>query len=91
MKYSITKEDFTVTLTVNTNTGSCYSETQFIVVIKREKLDFLLKKKKKLMEVLYVIVCICCGGEEGASSEEFENAAGTRAGKQLEKRWAVLC
>lgn len=45
MKYSITKEDFTVTLTVNTNTGSCYTETQFIMVIKREKLDFLLKKK----------------------------------------------
>lgn len=74
MKYSITKEDFTVTLTVNTNTGSCYSETQFIMVIKRKKIRFFYSKK--LMKVLYVIVYLCCGGGEGASSEEFEMAAG---------------
>lgn len=54
MKYSITKEDFTVTLMVNTNTGSCYSETQFIMMIKREKTDFFTQKR--VMKLLYVIV-----------------------------------
>lgn len=68
------------------------------MVIKRKKIDFLLKKKK-LMKVLYVIVYLCCGGGEGASSEEFEIAAGigcvSTTGKQLGKRytraWAGLC
>lgn len=67
------------------------------MVVKRKKIDFLLKKK--LMKILYVIVYLCCGDGEGASLEEFEIAAGTgcvsTTGKQLEKRytraWAGLC
>lgn len=99
MKYSITKEDFTVTLMVNTNTGSCYSETQFIImVIKREEIRFFFFLLKINESVGCHSVSVPCG-EEGASSEGFEIAAGTgcasTAGKQLEKHhsraWAGLC